>query len=412
MTSLESPTAASLTALARAAALSVIAVGAAGQLAATAVASPMDAGSRLVNVGGKNRCDPVGPISLGFYDARRSAATSRTVAVSYERSKAGLQQRTIFLDSGGYVISACQPTGAIREERYEQIGDRQAPVAVSIADVAPDGTAVAVDATYPESANVPSQERLSASDQEKVITPPQNGTVSEVAPDARALAPSGLEPGRRSEAVVRPGRFTPASPIPDGPVVSPMYYSANKCYHNSGVNLGRKRSPRSFTYQSAIGFANAWMVNGGYRAFPDVWNYCGWTVGSGLSATMSAEVPTYAVTKDYVNHIGWGAPCTATAAACNYTWVDWDSSSGGFWKIVDNDIVIDPSLPYAAGAVPGHFDFQSVVAHEAGHSWGFGDFYGDPYGENHIMYGVLTLGVDDRRYLAYGDYQIMRTMYP
>lgn len=393
----------------RTAAVSLVTTAAAGLVLAASGASA----SSPAEVGAGDRCDPVGPASLAYYDARRPTVKKGTLGVSYERSDKGLPQRTIYTESAGYVVSVCLPSGAVREEEYQPVAGDEEPRVVSIYDVAPGGVANGVNITYAESEPKPG--RLAPAPAEQRITPRVGKTPTVMSPEAKALVTWNLKPG--SPARVAKARAA-ATPV-DGPVVTPFYSAANKCSHNSGIAGPQRRGSRSFSYYSALGPSVATIVNSGARAFPDVWNYCGWTVGSGLNAVYAGDITQAAFTinpADGINQIGWHTPgdlyCgNVVALGCNFPGNL--VLSGSEWVIGSNDIALSPLYPYANGAVAGYLDLQSLVAHEFGHSWGFMDFYNDPYGENHVMYGgAIPWANDDRRYLAYGDYQLMRNVYP
>jgi hypothetical protein len=194
----------------------------------------------------------------------------------------------------------------------------------------------------------------------------------------------------------------------------PTHHLANKCIHDESTVFGWVPTRAQF-YKTALGGATWYRtaVGFGSTSFPHVWNYCGWTIGSGLSSTWSGDIPNFAMANDDESQIGWFNPiataCGGSVLACSQSW---GFTSGGRFNITETDIAIDPTRLWTDGAYAGFYDLQSVMAHEFGHAWGFGHTSTSVWAGDHTMYPSIWDGNVDQRYLALGDYNVMRSNYP
>lgn len=96
-------------------------------------------------------------------------------------------------------------------------------------------------------------------------------------------------------------------------------------------------------------------------------------------------------------------PCSG-AVGCAWLW-----SQNGI--ALQGNVRVNHTLPYTDGWAPGHYDFWSLMAHEAGHIVaGLGDLYASPaYWA--VMYGYINTNDATKRLLSYGEYQHVTNLY-
>lgn len=110
--------------------------------------------------------------------------------------------------------------------------------------------------------------------------------------------------------------------------------------------------------------------------------------------------------QDGVNLIGFGAMGQNGVLAENTFW--YSTSTG---QIVDSDIEVNTSYPWATDGSPAAYDLQAVVTHELGHALSLDDLY-EPSDADKTMYGYGGLGETNARTLHSDDMNGITYLYP
>lgn len=80
-------------------------------------------------------------------------------------------------------------------------------------------------------------------------------------------------------------------------------------------------------------------------------------------------------------------------------------------RILDVDIVLNSSYPWATDGSPKKMDVQNALTHEIGHFCGLDDLYGDEDREK-TMYGYINYGETKKRTLTADDAAGLAAIYP
>lgn len=140
-------------------------------------------------------------------------------------------------------------------------------------------------------------------------------------------------------------------------------------------------------------------INQGFNTWQYTYNICGFAPVNGVTAATTGYTLTPAGSNDGIEIVDAG-PLTsgscAGAVGCAYIWPD-----------LKHDVRLSTAYPYCVGWCAGHYDIWSIMAHEAGHVYGFGH---DSTG-GMVMYTYVYTNDAGPRYLWWGDYQGLSTIY-
>ena len=144
----------------------------------------------------------------------------------------------------------------------------------------------------------------------------------------------------------------------------------------------------------------------GFNTWQYTYNVCGFSPVNGVTAATAGGTQTAAATanggsgnNDGVEVVDAGSLTAGTCAGavgCAYRYPD-----------LKHDIRINSAYPYCVGWCPGFYDIWSLIAHEAGHVYGF----------NHtssagmVMYPYISTNDASWRYLWHGDYHGLFDVY-
>jgi len=133
-------------------------------------------------------------------------------------------------------------------------------------------------------------------------------------------------------------------------------------------------------------------INEGFNTWQYTYNVCGFTPVNGVTASTTGFTSTPAGVNDGIEVVDAGPLTTGSCAgaiACAFIWPD-----------LKHDVRMSTAYPYCVGWCVGHYDIWSVMAHEAGHVYGFG--HNSTPGM--VMYPYISTNDAGNRYLWWGDY--------